>query len=219
MIEVVIDGNERAIVCCEAILFDMDGTLVDSRGCVESVWRAWAARHGVDANGLLGWAHGRQNHDVVGRFAPHLELERELVALTAAEEACRDGIAAVPGARELLLGLDGERWAIVTSAWKTLADIRLACAGLPLPEVLITADDVSLGKPDPAPYLAAAARLDVPPSACLVFEDAHAGVEAALAAGMTTVALGTTYPAERLGCRWWIDDFRSVSIQRRVGGG
>lgn len=215
MLEVLLtNAGQRTTVSCEAILFDMDGTLVDSRLCVEGVWRDWADRHGLDARRILAVAHGRQNHDVLELVAPHLDVARELAWLTRAEEERRDGIVAVPGARELLDSLAEDRWAIVTSAWKTLAEIRLRCAGTPLPKVLITAEDVRRGKPHPDGYLTAAARLQVAPAACLVFEDAHAGVEAARAAGMVTVGLTTTFSAKDLGCQWCIDDFRTVSVAR-----
>ena len=145
--------------------------------------------------------------------APHLATPEELAFLVRAEEECREGIAAVPGARALLDSLDGAKWAVVTSAWRTLAELRLQCAGLPAPEVLVTADDVSRSKPHPDGYLAAASRLGVAPSACVVIEDAPAGVESARAAGMPVIGITTTFPRERLACDFSIADFHGVAIR------
>jgi sugar-phosphatase len=190
----------------------MDGTLVDSTICVESTWRNWAAKHDIDIEKLLQVAHGRQNHETIQLIAPHLNTPEEIDFLVRAEEECQDGIAAVPGARELVDVLPLDCWAVVTSAWRRLAEMRLQCAGLPLPEVLITADDVRRSKPHPDGYLAAAARLGVEPAECLVFEDAPAGIEAALAAGMNVVGVKTTFSQKQLGCEWCIDDFQSISV-------
>ena len=215
MIELTVtDGDRRRALRCQAVLFDMDGTLVDSTACVERVWRQWAQRRGVDPERLMAIAHGRQNPDVLRLVAPHLDIEREAASLIALEEDCRDGISAVAGARDLLEALPPERWAIVTSAWQRLAEIRLGCAGLPVPPVLVTADDTPRSKPHPDGYLAAAARLGAEPAACLVIEDAHAGIEAGRAAGMTVVGITTTFSREQLGCDFCIDDLRSVQIVR-----
>lgn len=199
-------------ITCAALLFDMDGTLVDSRTCVERVWRAWCARHGLDSERLLSVSPGRQNRDTVRLIAPHLDTEDEIASLVQAEEGCRDGIVAVRGARRLLGQLPPTRWAVVTSAWRRLAEVRLDRAGLPLPAVLVTADETRRSKPDPEGYLAAAARLAVPPSACVVVEDAPAGVAAAAAAGMRVVGVTTTFDRTRLACGWHVDDFDSVTV-------
>lgn len=206
------DGQRRHSITCEAILFDMDGTLVDSTICVESTWRAWAMRHDLDIEKLLQVAHGRQNQETIRLVAPHLETAEEIAFLVRAEEECQDGIVAVPGAREFLEMLPVERWAVVTSAWKKLAKIRLACAGLPSPATLITADEVKRSKPHPDGYLAAAARLGIEPAQCLVFEDAPAGVEAGIAAGMNVVGIETTFSHRDLRCEWCIDNFRAISL-------
>jgi mannitol-1-/sugar-/sorbitol-6-phosphatase len=214
MIELtIVDGGRRHESSCAAVLFDMDGTLVDSTICVERTWRTWASRHGLDVQKLLNVAHGRQNREVIRMVAPHLETADELSFLTSAEEDCREGIVAVAGARNLLDLLPFDRWAVVTSAWKKLAEIRLSCAGLPIPDVLITADEIERSKPDPAGYLAAAARLNVEPSSCLVIEDTRAGIEAAIAAGMMVLGITTTFGREQLGCEWCISDFRSISVK------
>ena len=209
----VSDGADRRVFTCEAVLFDMDGTLVDSSHCVENTWRLWAAKHQLDLTALLAISHGRQNHETIRMVAPHLATPEELAFLVHAEEECREGIAAVPGARALLDSLDGAKWAVVTSAWRTLAELRLQYAGLPAPEVLVTADDVSRSKPHPDGYLAAASRLGVAPSAYVVIEDAPAGVESARAAGMPVIGITTTFPRERLACDFSIADFHGVAIR------
>lgn len=214
MIELTLsDGPRLRVLRCEAMLFDMDGTLVDSTLCVERTWREWAARHALDAEALLQVAHGRQNHETIRLVAPHLDTPEEIARLVRAEEACQDGIVAVPGARELMDLVPSGRWAVVTSAWRRLAEIRLQCGGLPVPAVMVTADEIPRSKPHPDGYLAAAARLGVDPAACVVIEDAHAGIEAARAAGMTVIGITTTFPREDLACEWCIDDFRDLAIR------
>jgi len=202
---------------CDAVLFDMDGTLIDSRACLEQTWRAWCARHGLDVDAVLRISHGRQNGDTVRIVAPHLDRDNEIAALARAQEDCRDGIVAVRGARRLLAQLAPARWAVVTSAWRRLAEIRLECAGLPLPSVLITADEIQRGKPNPAGYLSAAARLGIKPAACVVVEDAPAGIAAARAAGMRVIGITTTVRREELGCQWVIDDLMSLTVRTRPG--
>lgn len=176
-------------------LFDMDGTLVDSTPVVEAVWTAFGQRHGVDPAALLAYAHGRQAVDTIGHFLPALsDTERaELVAGLVAEEVTRtDGIVQIPGAVALLEGLiaDGAPVAVVTSAPRQLAVARLRAAGVPVPEVLVAAEDVERGKPDPEGYLRAAALLGVPITECVVFEDAEAGLAAAVASGARAVVVG-----------------------------
>jgi sugar-phosphatase len=209
---VVADSGGVRVVACDAILFDMDGTLVDSNACVEATWRAWAARHGLDADALLQDAHGRQNQETIQRVAPHLNTPEERAQLRRAEEECRE-VVEVPGARALLASLAPERWAVVTSAWRRLAEIRLECAGLPLPRVLVTADQVSHSKPHPEGYLLAAERLGTVPARCVVIEDAPVGIEAGRAAGMCVIGVATTYARERLGCELCVDDLRSVGLR------
>lgn len=176
-------------------LFDMDGTLVDSTPVVEAVWTAFGERHGIDPAALLAFAHGRQAVDTVAHFLPELsEAERaELVAALVAEEVTRtDGIVQIPGAVALLEGLiaDGVPVAVVTSAPRELAVARLRAAGVPVPEVLVAAEDVTKGKPDPEGYRRAAELLGVPIGECVVFEDAEAGLAAAVASGARAVVVG-----------------------------
>jgi mannitol-1-/sugar-/sorbitol-6-phosphatase len=214
MIELTVaNGADARTFTCEAVLFDMDGTLVDSSWCVERTWRLWAEKHRLDIDALLAVSHGLQNHETIRRIAPQLETPEEIAFLVRTEEECRDGIAAVPGAGALLDALAHAKWAVVTSAWRTLADLRLHCAGLPIPQVLVTADDVARSKPHPDGYLAAASRLGVAPAACVVVEDSPAGIESARAAGMTVIGITTTFPRERLACEVCVDDFRRVTVR------
>jgi sugar-phosphatase len=227
MLEFVVNDKERGrhAFRCEAVLFDMDGTLVDSSSCVESTWRMWAGKHGVDIDALLAISHGRQNHETIRLIAPHLEKPEEIAFLVETEENCDQGIVEIRGARALLDAMNAAsatggsspaaRWAVVTSAWRTLAEKRLRLAGLSIPDVLITSDDISHSKPHPEGYLLAAERLGVAPAGCLVIEDAHAGIDAARAAGMTVIGITTTFPRAQLGCEFCIADFRDVRISLR----
>jgi sugar-phosphatase len=215
MLEVGVNDRDsgRHVIRCEAVLFDMDGTLVDSSSCVESTWRMWAGKHGVDIDALLRISHGRQNYETIRQIAPHLETPEEIAFLVRTEEDCHEGIGEVRGARALIEAMGTTtRWAVVTSAWRTLAEKRLRLAGLPIPRVLVTSDDISHSKPHPEGYLLAAARLGVAPADCLVIEDAHAGIDAARAAGMRVIGITTTFPRAQLGCEWCIDDFRELTI-------
>ncbi len=181
---------------CEALLFDLDGVLVDSISCIEQVWRQWSAQHGLDPSGVLRIAHGRRALEIVGIAAPHLNAAAEMATLIAEEARTTIGICEVEGARELLQRLPLDRWAVVTSGARAVAEHRLRHVGLPLPAVMVCADEVRSGKPDPEGYLAAAARLGRAPHDCIVVEDAPLGVEAAQAGGMRAIAVATTYPPE-----------------------
>jgi len=197
---------------CEAILFDMDGTLVDSKACVESIWKRWALRHGIDVHSLLQTSHGRRTEDTIKDIAPHLDIEAEATALQTEELAARRGIIAVGGSSQLLSRLRENQWAVVTSASRALAKVRLECAGLPVPSQLISGDDVHCGKPDPEGYLKAAERLGVPNNHCVVVEDTPAGILAGRNAGMTVLALGTTFAPEHLSGALWVPDFNHVKF-------
>jgi len=196
-----------------ALLFDLDGVLVDSRAVVERTWRRWAARHGLDAEPMLAVAHGRRIRDTLKAVVPHLDPAPEVAWLDAAELEDLEGVVAVPGAADLVGTLSGHRWGIVTSCGRELAERRLARAGLALPPLLVTSDDVTQGKPAPDGYLLGAARCGATPAACLVFEDAPAGIAAARAAGCRVVALRTTHaPTQLGGAETIVADFRSVAL-------
>jgi sugar-phosphatase len=190
-----------------AFLFDMDGTMIDSTVVAERVWSDWAARNGVDAAALLAAVHGVRAEDTIRRFARDgMDIDAETARLTAAEIAAADGIYAVPGVAAFIANLDPAQWAVVTSAPRALAVRRFEAAGLPVPLTMVTAEDVTRGKPDPQGYLKAAALLGVPIGECLVFEDAPAGIAAGLAAGADVVVVGGHASAE--GCLAAIADYR-----------
>ena len=180
------------------ILFDLDGVLVDSRPLIEDIWRKWAGPRGLDADQFIAVAHGRRTSETLRAVAPDLDVAAETAALDAMEEVTTDGLVAVRGAAELLQSLEPGSWAIVTSGSRAVATLRLKTAGLPIPAVMVTGDEVKYGKPHPEPYLTGAARTGVPASACVVIEDAPAGVLAGKAAGMRVIAVTTTHPRELL---------------------
>jgi sugar-phosphatase len=198
-----------------AILFDMDGVLVDSRAAIDRVRRRWALRHGLDAEAVVRLPHGQKTRDIIAALAPHLDVMEEVRWLDADEAKDLEGMTAIHGAVRLLGALAPNEWAVVTSSGRELAPRRLAAAGLPLPRTLISGDMVAQGKPAPEGYLLAAKRLGRPPNVCVVVEDAPAGIEAALAAGMRVIGVATTYPRSRLiGCTAIVTDLSEISVQR-----
>lgn len=177
-----------------AFLFDMDGTLVNSMAVVDRVWRAWAARHGVETDPLMAALHGVRAIETIRRFAPAgVDAEAETEALTQAEIDDIEGLAEVGGAAAFLARIPAGRWALVTSAPRALALRRLEAAGIPRPEVVITAEDVAHGKPAPDCFLLGAERLGVEIADCLVWEDSLAGLAAADAAGAAAVVITETH--------------------------
>jgi sugar-phosphatase len=184
---------------CEAILFDLDGVLVDSTGAVDREWREWARRKGVDGDAVMAIAHGVRTLEVIRRVAPHLDAEAEAAAIENHEAHDQEGVSVMPGAAELVRSIPEERWAVVTSGSRLLATNRLRYCGLPVPKILVTADDVAHGKPHPEPYLKGAKLLGLPPADCLVIEDAPAGIQSARAGGMKVIGITSTYAASALG--------------------
>ncbi|GAB3066070.1 HAD family hydrolase [Intrasporangium mesophilum] len=182
----------------EAILFDIDGTLVDSTGAVERTWRAWAAGRGLDADEILRICHGRRSEDTIALLLPPAEQAAAVSELEQLELADLADITALPATSTLLEALPPDRWAAVTSGPRRLMHARLGAAGLPVPAVLVSAEDVSQGKPDPEGYRRAAATLGVDVCRCLVVEDAPAGIEAGRASGARVLAVATSHPADAL---------------------
>jgi sugar-phosphatase len=179
-----------------AFLFDMDGTLLDSSAVVDRVWGFWARKHGVDAEKLLASVHGVRAEDTIRRFAGvTMDVAKETQWILEAEVKDVDGVVAIEGANAFVDLLDAGTWAIVTSAPRALAEVRLRAVGLPVPEVMITAEDVQRGKPDPQGFLLGAKRLGVAIGECLVFEDSRAGVAAAKTAGADVAIVGGVVPA------------------------
>lgn len=183
---------------CDAVLFDLDGVLVDSTAVVVRTWHVWAEKRGFDAERILEFAHGRKAAETIRMISPDLDADFEVGELEHAEAANLDGVLEVEGARELLASLPSDGWTVVTSGTRSLAEGRMVHLGLPMPERFVAADDVSNGKPHPEAYLKGAEILNARPEACVVVEDAPSGIRAARAAGMRVVALATTYPAEDL---------------------
>jgi sugar-phosphatase len=183
---------------CPAVLFDVDGTLVDSTPLVERAAREWAVEYGVDADAYLAVAHGRRTSDSVADFLPPGRVREATERLDALEAANVSSVVAIPGARELLSAMDTLPWAVVTSMDPVQLAARAKAAGIPLPDVVVTALDVDAGKPDPAGYLLAARRLNVDPRACVIIEDAPAGVQAGRAAGATVIAVTTSHAHQAL---------------------
>ncbi|WP_421182480.1 HAD-IA family hydrolase [Aeromonas dhakensis] len=194
-----------------ALLLDMDGTLVHSTGEVEAVWRLWCRRHRLDPEPVLAMCHGVRSREVIRTLAPQLDLAQEVALLDDLEIHHTGQAEALAGARILLASLPVERWAVVTSASQRVARHRLHSAGLLLPALLVGAEDVEHGKPDPEPYLLAAEHLGLAAADCLVFEDAPAGISSALRAGCRVVQVGGR---QRLspGISALIQDWRQVSV-------
>ena len=178
----------------DAVLFDMDGTLIDSTPAVVRSWTRWAREEGVPQHDLAGW-HGVPAGQIVAALLPTERHAAAIARLEAIELEDTDGVVVLPGAAEALRALAPDRAAIATSCTRPLARVRVAAAGLSAPGVFVTADDVKVGKPDPEPYRLAAQRLGFDPSRCLAVEDAPQGLASARSAGCVTFAVTTTYPA------------------------
>ncbi|MBA4076335.1 MAG: hypothetical protein C0508_14930 [Cyanobacteria bacterium PR.023] len=176
-------------VNCKAILSDLDGTLVDSTICVDYAVAAWAEEHNLHLGDLVEKAHGRRTIDIVQMFTPDADIDAEVKHLEDLETSCTKGLVPIDGAVELLSRLSPHHFAVVTSGSHRLATHRLTHTKLPIPRVFITADDVTLGKPNPEPYILAANRLGLEPKDCVVFEDSPNGIKAAKQAGMRVIAI------------------------------
>jgi sugar-phosphatase len=177
---------------CSGVLFDLDGVLIDSTPAVTRVWRQWALERGFDPDEVVERAHGRPSLTTVREYLPKADHGAENREMERREMQDTDGIITLPGARELLLQLPANRWTIATSCTRSLAEVRLRAANLPVPERIVTSTDVTMGKPHPEPFLKAAARLGFPSSDCIVVEDVPAGIRAGKAAGARVIAFRTT---------------------------
>jgi mannitol-1-/sugar-/sorbitol-6-phosphatase len=183
---------------CTAILFDLDGVLVDSSVVVRRHWERWAVRHDVSLGHLTEVMHGRTSAETIRIVAPHLDAEQEGRIREAQEGIDTDGLEVYRAAHELLQSLPAHGWAVVTSGNRLTAATRLQYGEFPTPPILVTAEDVERGKPDPEGFLLAAKRLRVQPGRCVVIEDAPVGIEAAHAAGMRVIAVATTHGPQAL---------------------
>jgi sugar-phosphatase len=173
---------------CGALLFDLDGVLIDSTPAVERVWRGWAIERGFDPDKVVASAHGRPSLTTVREYLPHADHELENREVERREIEDIAGVVPLPGALELLATLPADRWTIVTSCTRRLAEVRIKAAGLPLPKKMITSNDIIHGKPHPEPYLKGASLLGFLPSDCVVVEDAPAGIRSGKAAGSRVIA-------------------------------
>ncbi len=201
------------LINARALLFDMDGTLVDSTAAVERIWGRWARRHGLSFEQFAHRMHGRRAVDIMqGMAPPGLDQEKEVRQIDEEELNETEGIVAVPGAAELIASLPEGSWALVTSARLPLAQARMTAAGLPLPKTIVSSDDISQGKPHPACYQLALQRLGFSAEQAVVFEDASAGLAAGHAAGCRTIALATTTPGAGLDHEDWLHDLSPVVL-------
>ncbi len=211
--------SETITYTCKAILFDMDGTLVNSHAVVDRAWRRWSDRYNLPLEEIMAVQQGRPNREVLREFAPHLDLDQEAAEFLKYEEEDVGGVIPIPGAVEAVRAAAQGPWAIVTSANRSLAEIRLRVTGLLIPETFITSDLIHRGKPDPECFLLAAEALHVAPEDCLVFEDAPAGIAGAKAANMQVAGVLTNLSAEVLGAHWHLADFTNVNIHYDSGTG
>ena len=206
---------------CKAVLFDLDGVLVDSSECIRRHWQTWAERHGLDLEEIMQVAHGMRTIDTMRRVAPRgLDVDAEERQFHAHEVVDHAGVTVIAGAGELLRGLPLDAWAVVTSGSMALARGRLAHVDLPAPEVLVTADDVQNGKPSPEPYLLGAQWLGAAVEECVVVEDAPAGIQAGKSAGMRVIGVAATHEKEALleaGADIVIERLADLTITERAG--
>lgn len=197
----------------------MDGTLLNSMAVVERVWGAWAVRNGIDPIEFIKTVHGVRAVDTIRNLElPDVDPEKEAYDLALAEIADVEGIVEIPGAVAFLNSLPAEKWAIVTSAPLDLAVRRLAAAGIPTPQLMITGEDVSAGKPDPQGYRMAAERLGVRPEDCLVFEDAPAGILAGIAAGADVIVVTGAHAVAEGTPHLTLDRYHEIEVELASDG-
>ena len=208
-------------VQCSALLFDMDGVIIDSTPAVERVWRRWALEHGFNPNEVVARAHGRPSLTTVREYLPDADHQAENREVERREIEDIEGVVPLPGALELLASLPVDRWTIVTSATLALAEVRLRAAGLPPPQRWITSSNVTRGKPHPEPYLRAAELLGFPPAQCVAVEDVPAGVQSGKAAGSRVIALETTVQAATMrqaGADWILRSCADIRVMDADAG-
>lgn len=206
---------------CSGVLFDLDGVLIDSTPAVTRVWRRWALEHGLDPKQVIAHVHGRPSLATIQKYLPDADHAAENREIERREMQDSDGIIPLPGARELLLQLPAKRWTIATSCTRPLAEVRLRAAGLPVPERIVTSTDVARGKPNPEPFLKAAAKLGFAPCECVVVEDVPAGIRAGREAGARVVAFRTTVDEAELrgaGADFVLNNCTDIAIAHNSDG-
>ena len=209
-------------LACAALLFDMDGVLIDSTPAVARVWGQWARERGFDPAMVVRLAHGRPSISTVRDLLPHADHEAENREVERREIADLEGVVPLPGAQRLLASLPPERYAIVTSSTRKLAEARLRAASLSIPKFFVTSSDIVRGKPDPEPYLKAAAKLAVSAEDCVVVEDVPSGIRAGKSAGAQVIAFPTTVNAEELvaaGADWIVENCQAIHVAVQDCGG
>jgi sugar-phosphatase len=214
--------NENGIeISCAALLFDLDGVLINSTPAVARVWRHWAIEHGFNPEEVVARAHGRPSLTTVREYLPNADQIAENREVERREIEDIQGIVPLPGALDLLASLPEDRWTIVTSCTRPLAEVRIRAAGLPLPKKLITSNDITHGKPDPEPFLKGASVLGFPASECVVLEDVPAGVRAGKAAGARVIAFTTTVESSALnevGADWILKSCIDIRLLNHAKG-
>ena len=198
-----------------ALLFDMDGVLIDSTPAVARVWRRWAMERGFNPEEVVTRAHGRPSLTTVREYLPDADHELENREVERREMEDLDGVVTLPGAVDLLTKLPAGHWTIVTSSTRRLAEVRLRAAGLPMPGKMITSTDVTQGKPHPEPYLKAASMLGFPAAECVVMEDVPAGIRAGKGAGARVIAFRTTVIEAALreaGADWVVNNCADIDL-------
>lgn len=194
----------------KGLLFDMDGVLISSIASATRCWKRWAKLYKVPNADKFVLPHGRPARDIVIMLRPDIDPDEGLRVIEDMEIEDVGDIEVLPGVRELLASLPPERWTVVTSCTRRLLEARLKAAGLPEPPKLVSADDISKGKPDPEPYIKGAEALGLKPEDCIVVEDAVSGVQAGIAAGCRVLAVLSSTPRAELKAATWIA--RSLAV-------
>lgn len=208
-------------ISCAALLFDLDGVLINSTPAVARVWRRWAVEHGFNPEEVVARAHGRPSLTTVREYLPNADHEVENREVERREIEDLEGVVPLPGALNLLASLPEDRWTIVTSSTRPLAEVRIKAAGLPLPRKMITSTDIQHGKPHPEPYLKGASLLGFPAEECVVLEDIPAGVRAGKSAGAKVIAFTTTVEASGLkeaGADWILNSCADIRLLDHAKG-
>jgi mannitol-1-/sugar-/sorbitol-6-phosphatase len=205
---------------CLGVLFDLDGVLIDSTPAVARVWKKWAARHGLNPEEVVERAHGRPSISTIRELLPHTNHDEENRIVEQAEIEDIEDIGPLAGAQQLLRALPPERWTIVTSCTRRLAEVRLRAAGLTIPTKMVTSSEVKNGKPHPEPYLKGAAALGMGAVDCVIVEDAPAGIRSGKATGARVIAVRTTAAEDQLqnaSADWIVRDCSNIAVEEDAG--
>ena len=203
------------MIRARGVLFDIDGTLVQSLAAVERAWVTFAARHGISSEGLMDRIHGRRSIDSIRLILPHLDAAAEDIVLRGLEASDTTGVVATAGALELIAAIGSVKWGIVTSGTSDVATARLRAAGISGEHAVVFGEEVVHGKPNPEPFLLGATRLGLDPSECVAFEDTAAGIRSAKSAGMQVIGIGTG--AEVIEADLSVADFRALEARTDDG--